>query len=120
MLHICSEKSDRSSGKVTVRQATADDYQGVLDLDPNNTIYSGNDYLPAEYFRILNDPDREITVYLLDGTIVSNIVDNMYGTYTLFLAKHRNVVVTLLKSDVIYTLYPLNTRIINDTYQSLV
>ena len=56
----------------------ADDYQGVLDLDPNHTIYSGNDYIPAEYFRILNDPDRDITVYLLDGKIVGAI--NIFRT----------------------------------------
>ena len=65
------DTTSRSQGKVVVRKGTADDYEGVLDMDPNHTIYKGNDYLPAEYFRFLNDPDRTITVYLLDGKIVS-------------------------------------------------
>ena len=58
---------------MTVRNATAEDYQAVLDLDPDGKIDLGNDYLPAEYFRFLQDPDRNMRVYLINGKIVSKL-----------------------------------------------
>ena len=56
---------------VEMRVATLDDYAAVLALDPNNTIYSGNDYIPAVYKSWINDPNRVATVGVLDGKIVA-------------------------------------------------
>ena len=61
------------------RDATADDYEAVVAMDPEHEIYNGNDYMPALYFRFLDDPDRTIRVCLVDGKIVSvHCIFSMY------------------------------------------
>ena len=63
-----------------MRDATLDDYDQVLALDPHHTIYDGNDYLPAVYRSWLNDPNKRIKVCVSDSKIValaaSNVVDD--------------------------------------------
>ena len=54
-----------------VRKATLADYDDVMALDPDNTIYSGNDYIPATYKQYINDPDRQLLVGILDGKTVA-------------------------------------------------
>lgn len=56
---------------VTFRRATAADYQAILDLDPNHDIYEGEDYLPSQLEQFIHDPDRALSVCVLNGRVVS-------------------------------------------------
>ena len=56
---------------VEMRDATAEDYDAILDLDREHKILDGNDYIPATFHKYLQDPDRKIQVFLRHGKIVS-------------------------------------------------
>ena len=66
--------------KIQTRVATLEDYAAVMALDANNTIYSGNDYLPAVYKSWINDPNKRMLAGVLDGKIVAfglrNLIDD--------------------------------------------
>ena len=58
-------------GQVTVRLATVDDYERVLDIDRN--LYDGEDYLPYKYHKFLRDPNRSVFIGEIDGKAVSEL-----------------------------------------------
>ena len=57
---------------VTVREATADDLDAVIDLSKG--IYNGMDILPAMFLKYLADPYRMVLVGENDGRLVSKRV----------------------------------------------
>ena len=63
--------SDRNE-RTAVRRATKDDKTAILALDPNNELYEGDDYVPANFDDFARDPDMDLKVICVDGTIVSN------------------------------------------------
>ena len=65
LIHL-SHTEDKPSE--SVRLATHEDYESVLDLDRN--VYGGADYLPSRYHLYIDDPRRYCYVAVLDGEIV--------------------------------------------------
>ena len=53
---------------ITVREATADDLDAVIDLSKG--IYNGMDILPAMFLKYLADPYRIVMVGEKDGRLV--------------------------------------------------
>ena len=58
--------------KFTIRRATAEDKENVLNIRDN--VFGGNDFLPAFYDHFLSSPDIISSVMLYDNHIVSCIV----------------------------------------------
>ena len=56
--------------EVKMRPATKEDKESVLALDPENEIYGGIDYVPANYDGYLHDPDVDMRVACVDDKIV--------------------------------------------------
>ena len=62
-------KINAAMGRYTVRRATREDFQPVLDIDRD--IYNGVDYLEARYHQFCANPNRHMYVVEDEGCIVS-------------------------------------------------
>ena len=70
-----ASKTERMSIKMTTpkkmvaRQATADDYEAVMDIDRD--VFDGHDYLLAMYHAYMQDSTRYCYLVEIDGRVVS-------------------------------------------------
>ncbi|XP_035686356.1 histidine N-acetyltransferase-like isoform X1 [Branchiostoma floridae] len=56
--------------RMTVREATHDDYQAVMTMASPDTFRDGFDYLPAKFHGFVDDPDTVFLLVELDGEVV--------------------------------------------------
>ena len=59
---------------LTFRRATEADHDVILSLDPNHEIYEGENYLPSQLRRFLNDPDKTVLLGLREDSVVSAVL----------------------------------------------
>ncbi|XP_078618758.1 putative N-acetyltransferase 16 [Branchiostoma floridae x Branchiostoma japonicum] len=56
--------------RMTVREATHDDYQAVMNMASLETFRDGFDYLPAKFHGFVDDPDTVFLLVELNGEVV--------------------------------------------------
>ncbi|XP_035685601.1 probable N-acetyltransferase 16 [Branchiostoma floridae] len=56
--------------RMTVREATHDDYQAVMNMASPDTFRDGFDYLPAKFHGFVDDPDTVFLLVEVDGEVV--------------------------------------------------
>ena len=64
------------NGKVSLREATLDDYEAVCAID--TLVYDGSDYIPNVFHKYMQDPTRICYVLEINGKIVSALISLIF------------------------------------------
>ena len=94
----------RGDDKIEVREATQDDYDGVLAI--SDGIYEGFDYLPNFYLAEVNKPHSNFYVLLINDKIVSTYTMYMVFYFNLYIFKKCKVhLIHLCLENYFYTFF---------------
>ncbi|CAH1268089.1 NAT16 [Branchiostoma lanceolatum] len=80
-----SPNDEELRSRMTVRDATHDDYQVVMSMASPDTFRDGFDYLPAKFHDYVDDPDTVFALVEVDGEVVYlGVASSQNGGGTMF------------------------------------